>query len=96
LFTTQRNGILKEDKNMLKIGIIGLGDIAQKAYLPVLSGLEDIECHIHTRDKAKLTAIKDKYRFEKAHENIESLYSHIQLTKSLLMEKSMKGSYTMS
>ncbi len=39
---------------MLKIGVIGLGDIAQKAYLPVLSKKEP-EVHLFTRDQANLS-----------------------------------------
>lgn len=34
----------------MRIGIIGLGDIAQKAYLPVLSKKEGIELVLCTRN----------------------------------------------
>ncbi|MCM3236587.1 Gfo/Idh/MocA family oxidoreductase [Heyndrickxia oleronia] len=58
---------------MLKIGIIGLGDIANKAYLPVLSSLENIEIHLYTRNQIKLKNIQEKYRFKKSHESLSSL-----------------------
>lgn len=58
---------------MIKIGVIGLGDIAQKAYLPVYSGLKEIEFHFYTRNQEKLQAIADQYRFEHIHTNLESL-----------------------
>ena len=59
---------------MLKIGVIGLGDIAQKAYLPVLSKKE-FEIHLFTRDQAKLQDIGAKYRINKLHESLDSIIS---------------------
>lgn len=38
----------------LKVGVIGLGDIAQKAYLPVLATQPSLELHLHTRTAATL------------------------------------------
>lgn len=58
---------------MLKIGVIGLGDIAQKAYLPVYSSMKDIEFHLYTRNQDKLKSIGEKYRFEHLHTSVESL-----------------------
>ncbi|WP_428934171.1 Gfo/Idh/MocA family protein [Streptomyces sp. ACT015] len=43
----------------MKVGCIGLGDIAQKAYLPVLAGLGDIELHLQTRTPATLARVAD-------------------------------------
>jgi virulence factor len=60
---------------MLKIGIIGLGDIAQKAYLPVISQRNDIEIHLYTRDQSKLLEIASRYRFQHLHTSLESLIS---------------------
>ena len=57
---------------MLKVGIIGLGDIAQKAYLPVLCS-KDLELHLYTRDQEKLNRIGRQYRFENMHENMQSI-----------------------
>ncbi|RFB15202.1 gfo/Idh/MocA family oxidoreductase [Bacillus sp. HNG] len=58
---------------MIKIGVIGLGDIAQKAYLPVYSGLKEIEFHFYTRNQEKLRTIASQYRFEHIHSDLESL-----------------------
>jgi len=58
---------------MLKIGVIGLGDIAGKAYLPVLSSLAEIEVHLLSRNKKSLQTIVDRYRFENVHHNLDSL-----------------------
>lgn len=58
---------------MLKLGIIGLGDIAGKAYLPVLSGREDIELHLYTRNQEKLAHIGQRYRFVHLHQTLDAL-----------------------
>jgi virulence factor len=57
---------------MLKIGVIGLGNIAQKAYLPVLSKKE-LEVHLFTRDQVKLRDIGSKYRFKNLHGSLDSM-----------------------
>ncbi|MFD8703065.1 Gfo/Idh/MocA family protein [Kitasatospora sp. NPDC059648] len=48
--------------DLLPVGVIGLGDIAQKAYLPVLGGLPGLDVRLMTRDGAKLHRIGDGYR----------------------------------
>lgn len=58
---------------MLKIGIIGLGDIAGKAYLPVLSSRPGLEVHLLSRNKTALKTAGSKYRFENLHNSMDSL-----------------------
>jgi virulence factor len=58
---------------MLKLGIIGLGDIAKKAYLPVFSKLADVEFHLFTRNTNVLTEISTQYRFPHTHSSLTSL-----------------------
>lgn len=58
---------------MFRVGIVGLGNIAQKAYLPVLAGLEGVEVHLFTRNAKKRNQIKEKYRFAYAHDSLEAL-----------------------
>lgn len=41
----------------MKVGCIGLGDIAQKAYLPVLSTRPEVELHLQTRTPATLERV---------------------------------------
>lgn len=50
---------------MLTIGIIGLGDIAQKAYLPVITQLADVEPVFCTRNRETLEALAQQYRVDK-------------------------------
>ncbi|MGV9255520.1 Gfo/Idh/MocA family protein [Streptomyces sp. NPDC003697] len=43
----------------MKVGCIGLGDIAQKAYLPVLGLQPDVELHLQTRTPSTLHRVAD-------------------------------------
>ncbi|WP_088808616.1 MULTISPECIES: Gfo/Idh/MocA family protein [unclassified Listeria] len=57
----------------MKVAIIGLGGIAQKAYLPVFAEMENVEIHLYTRNSLKLKQLSDKYRFPHIHQSIDSL-----------------------
>uniref|UniRef100_A0AAU3H190 Gfo/Idh/MocA family oxidoreductase n=1 Tax=Streptomyces sp. NBC_01401 TaxID=2903854 RepID=A0AAU3H190_9ACTN len=59
----------------MKVGCIGLGDIAQKAYLPVLATRPGVELHLQTRTPATLAAVADAYRIpgQQRHEDLDSL-----------------------
>jgi predicted dehydrogenase len=57
----------------LRVGMIGLGDIAQKAYLPVLTARPDLELHLLTRDRAKLDRIGDAYRIPHRYTQLDAL-----------------------
>ena len=58
---------------MLKVGIIGLGDIAKKAYLPVLSTRKEIEIHICSRNETSLHQAVQQYRFKYIHQSLDAL-----------------------
>ncbi|MFI6926733.1 Gfo/Idh/MocA family protein [Nonomuraea spiralis] len=45
----------------MKIAMIGLGDIAEKAYLPVLAA-QSLDLHLCTRNTARLDRLGDAYR----------------------------------
>jgi virulence factor len=57
----------------MKIGVIGLGDIAQKAYLPVLTAQPGLELHLHTRTAATLDQIGDAHRLSHRHASLDAL-----------------------
>ncbi|WP_351234683.1 Gfo/Idh/MocA family oxidoreductase [Streptomyces sp. NPDC002133] len=59
----------------MKVGCIGLGDIAQKAYLPVLTTRADVELHLHTRTPATLDRIAAAHHIPGArcHTTLDSL-----------------------
>ncbi|MGW1270838.1 Gfo/Idh/MocA family protein [Streptomyces sp. NPDC002491] len=59
----------------MKVGCIGLGDIAQKAYLPVLAAAPGIELHLQTRTRATLDRVADVHRVpdEQRHRDLDAL-----------------------
>lgn len=59
---------------MEKIGVIGLGNIAQKAYLPVMASLQDkYEWHLTTRNEEKGRKLATKYGFTHLHQTLDQL-----------------------
>lgn len=85
---------------MLKIGVIGLGDIAQKGYLPVLAK-KNLAIHLCSRDEEKLRITGAQYRFSNQHKTLDSLLnsgihaafvhtatpSHGEIVEKLLINK---------
>lgn len=57
----------------MKIGIIGLGDIAQKAYLPVITQLPDIDLVFCTRNTTTLSALAQQYRIAETCQDYQQL-----------------------
>ncbi|WP_330268317.1 Gfo/Idh/MocA family oxidoreductase [Streptomyces griseorubiginosus] len=59
----------------MKVGCIGLGDIAQKAYLPVLGGRPEVELHLQTRTPATLARVADALHLPDArrHADLDAL-----------------------
>ncbi|WP_369032607.1 Gfo/Idh/MocA family protein [Streptomyces adonidis] len=59
----------------MKVGCIGLGDIAQKAYLPVLGSRPDVELHLQTRTPETLTRVADSLHLpqERRHTDLDAL-----------------------
>ncbi|KRN27229.1 hypothetical protein IV38_GL000721 [Lactobacillus selangorensis] len=59
---------------MLRIADIGLGNIAQKAYLPVMAQLQDrVEWHMVTRNPDKLAHLQKKDGFPYATHQLDAL-----------------------
>ncbi|MEV8320833.1 Gfo/Idh/MocA family oxidoreductase [Streptomyces sp. NPDC059900] len=59
----------------MKVGCIGLGDIAQKAYLPVLTALPGVELHLQTRTPATLARVAGVHHIpgERCHTDLDAL-----------------------
>ncbi|MBA2812785.1 Gfo/Idh/MocA family oxidoreductase [Streptomyces sp. KM273126] len=59
----------------MKVGCIGLGDIARKAYLPVLGSQPGVELHLQTRTPATLDRVADGLHLPAAqrHADLDSL-----------------------
>ena len=59
----------------MRVIMAGLGDIARKAYLPVLAATPGIELHLVTRDRAVLAALGETYRIAHLHDSLDSALS---------------------
>lgn len=57
----------------MKIGIIGIGDIAQKAYLPVMTRKKGIDIILCSRNENRLKEVADIYRGLRYVTNIKDL-----------------------
>ncbi|MEW2250470.1 Gfo/Idh/MocA family oxidoreductase [Streptomyces sp. NPDC006975] len=59
----------------MKVGCIGLGDIAQKAYLPVLAFQPGVELHLQTRTPATLERVADSLHLPtgRRHRDLDAL-----------------------
>ncbi|OII63087.1 oxidoreductase [Streptomyces sp. CC53] len=59
----------------MKVACIGLGDIAQKAYLPVLTTRPDVELHLQTRTPATLARVADAHHVpaDRRHTDLDGL-----------------------
>lgn len=82
----------------MRIGLIGLGDIAQKAYLPVIANYAGVKPILCTRNAKTLSLLGSKYRINEHYTNVSSLIhngldaamvhsstdSHSEIVKQLL------------
>lgn len=50
----------------MRIAVVGLGNIAQRAYLPILTALPDIELVLCSRDRARLSQLAARYRIRES------------------------------
>ncbi|AZB41062.1 gfo/Idh/MocA family oxidoreductase [Bacillus sp. FJAT-42376] len=57
----------------MRMGIIGLGDIAKKAYLPVLSERKDLELVLCTRNQDTLKHLAQVYRLAETAQTVDEL-----------------------
>ena len=57
----------------LRVGVVGLGDIARKAYLPVLTARDDVELTLMTRDPARLADLAHRYGVSRRTTRFEDL-----------------------
>ena len=58
---------------MQKIGLVGLGGIFQKAYLPYLRGLAGIEWHLFTRNQEVLSSLAANLAGSQTYASLEEL-----------------------
>ena len=53
--------------------VVGIGDVAKKAYLPVYAGMENVNVYLVSRDREKAEEMVARYRFGGAFETVESV-----------------------
>lgn len=84
----------------MKIGVMGLGNIFTKAYLPVLSQKQEIEWHLYSRDRDKLDRLQKEHGFKHVYDDKEHFlssgldaimihtptFTHYELIKECLMK----------
>lgn len=85
----------------MNIASIGLGDIAQKAYLPLITQINEIEPYFCTRTESTLQRLAKKYRVNNLYSSLDQLLkkdldaafvhaateAHYPIVKRLLKEK---------
>lgn len=56
----------------MKVGVIGIGNIAQKAYLPIMAEMRDtVEWHLCSRNKETLELVGKKYGFGQVYTDMD-------------------------
>ncbi|MFI5776849.1 Gfo/Idh/MocA family protein [Nocardia sp. NPDC051570] len=63
------------NRDLLPVAVIGLGDIAEKAYLPVLAAEPGLDIHLMTRNRETLDRVGDRYRLPNRHSTLDSVVS---------------------
>jgi virulence factor len=63
------------EERIMKVGVIGIGGIAQKAYLPILCALPNVEILACTRNVKTLKAVMTKYRLQHGMTEVAELLS---------------------
>lgn len=57
----------------LRVGVIGLGDIATKAYLPVLAGFDDVQLSLMSRNPDTVARVARQYAVRHATSSLDQL-----------------------
>lgn len=78
----------------LKIGVIGIGEIAKKAYLPITTRISGIELFISTRNIETQKTIKEEYPNVTICSSIEELLEHN--IDGVMIHSSTESHYTIS
>lgn len=57
----------------MNILVVGIGDVAKKAYLPVYAGLKDVDVYLVSRDEQKLHEVISTYRFKGGYTELDAV-----------------------
>ncbi len=59
----------------MRVAVVGLGSIAQRAYLPILTALENVELVLCSRNRERLSHLAARYRIREAVASLTDLSS---------------------
>ena len=71
----------------MQIAILGLGDIARKAYLPLLGSRAELDILLFNRSSGSLHAIQQQYRIREAVQSLEEVIRRRPQTAFVLTPK---------
>lgn len=60
---------------MLQVGIVGIGEIAKKAYLPILGTMKGVKLHLVTRNRDTLEEVGEMYHTPYRYKEVEEILS---------------------
>jgi len=78
----------------MRIALVGLGDIAQKAYLPVVARHPDITPILCTRNRAVLQQLSERYRIAEAYSSYQELLA--AQPDAVMIHSSTDSHYTLA
>lgn len=64
---------MSDGMTKLRIALIGLGDIAEKAYLPIIANHDAIEPILCTRNKETLNRLSSQYRISEVYQSLDDV-----------------------
>jgi virulence factor len=68
--------VVADEEQVVDVGVIGLGDIATKAYLPLLAARPDVRLHLASRDAARTREAAARFRAVSTSEDETALLEH--------------------
>lgn len=78
----------------MKLGVVGVGNIAQKAYLPTYLTMGDnVDFYFATRNKTVQLELKERYRYEKIYSSIDELID--QNIEACMIHAATKSHYSL-
>lgn len=57
----------------MKLAVIGLGGIADKGYLPYISGLDEVELFFHSRTHSRVDELRKRYRVQEGSDQFSDV-----------------------
>lgn len=85
---------LNNNDKTLRVAMIGLGDIAEKAYLPIIANHQNVEPILCTRNESTLNRLSKKYRIAECYQSIADLLE--AKPDAVMVHSSTESHYTIA